>query len=123
MNLTPEQLRHQLHQNPELAFKEFKTTELIISNIRSIEGSARLKIHTPFTTGALVEYKINDDPFLLFRADIDALPIKEQNEIEFKSTNDFMHACGHDVHTSILYSFIIEVLKKNPKQNLLLDSH
>lgn len=119
MNLNPTSLRHILHQNPELAFKEFITTELIINIIKALEESEKIKIHTPFQTGALVEYKVNDDSFLLFRADIDALPIKEENEIEYKSKNEFMHACGHDVHTSILYSFIDEVLKRKPNQNIL----
>jgi len=67
----------------------------------------------------LFEYKVNDAPFILFRADIDALPIKEENDIDFKSTNNYMHACGHDVHTSILYSFLEKVLKKKQDQNIL----
>lgn len=119
MKFSPIQLRHELHKNPEIAFKEFKTTEFIISSVKALPGSEELKIHTPFPTGVLFEYKVNDAPFILFRADIDALPIKEENDIEFKSTNDFMHACGHDVHTSILYSFLEEVLNKKPNQNIL----
>jgi N-acetyldiaminopimelate deacetylase len=119
LTLSPSQLRHKLHQHPELAFQEFKTTELIIESIESLSGSEQLKIHNPFPTGVLLEYKVTDDPFLLFRADIDALPIKEENEIDFKSTNNYMHACGHDVHTSILYSFLIDVLENKPDQNIL----
>jgi len=119
MNISPIQLRHKLHQYPELAFQEFKTTELIISSVKALPGSEELKIHTPFLTGVLFEYKVNDAPFILFRADIDALPIKEENDIEFKSTNNYMHACGHDVHSSILYSFLIEVLEKKPSKNIL----
>jgi N-acetyldiaminopimelate deacetylase len=119
MNLSPIQLRHALHKNPEIAFKEFKTTELIINSIKALSGSEKLKIHTPFPSGALFEYKVNDNPFILFRADIDALPIKEENNIEFKSNNDLMHACGHDVHSSILYSFLIDVLEKKHDQNIL----
>lgn len=119
MNISPIQLRHKIHQYPELSFQEFKTTELIISNVNDLPGSEELEIHTPFPTGVLFEYKVNDGEFLLFRADIDALPIKEQNEVEFKSTNDYMHACGHDVHTSILYSFLEAVLKKKPNRNIL----
>ena len=117
--LTPIQLRHLIHKNPETAFKEFQTTDLIIDSIRSLPHAAVLKFHRPFTTGVLIEYKVNDDQFILIRADIDALPIKEENEIEFKSTNENMHACGHDVHTSTLYSFIEDTLKEKPEQNLL----
>ena len=119
MNLTPIELRHTMHSNPELAFQEYKTTELIINNVKALPGSDKLKIYTPMDTGLLVEYKVNNESFLLFRADIDALPITEENDVQFKSTNEFMHACGHDVHTSILYSFLEEVLNKKPNQNIL----
>lgn len=118
-SLTPIELRHTLHKNPEISFKEFRTTELLISLIRSLRGSDLLKIHTPFPTGLLIEYKMNENPFLLFRADIDALPIMEENDIEFRSANNYMHACGHDIHTSILYSFLSDVLKEKPDQNIL----
>ena len=119
-SLTPIQLRHKLHQNPEIAYKEYETTKMLIQNIKSLPNSDSIKIHTPMDTGLLVEYKVNDGDYLLFRADIDALPIIEENEIEFKSTNEFMHACGHDVHTSILYSFLVDVLEKSIEQNILV---
>ncbi|MGA8265380.1 MAG: amidohydrolase [Ignavibacteriaceae bacterium] len=119
MSLSPIELRHTLHKNPELAFNEVKTSKLLIDNIKGLDNSSKIRIHTPYKTGLLVEHKVNEGNFILFRADIDALPIKEENEIEFKSTNNFMHACGHDVHTSILYSFLSEVLKTNVDQNIL----
>lgn len=119
MSITPIQLRHKLHQYPELAFEEFGTTKMIRQAIQSLENSDKLKIHSPMDTGLLVEHKVNDGDYLLFRADIDALPIKEENDIEFKSTNELMHACGHDVHTSILYSFLLDVLNKKPGHNIL----
>ena len=119
MSLNPVELRHTLHKNPELSFNEIKTTQLLIENIRGLAASDKIKIHTPYKTGLLVEYKVNDGDFILFRADIDALPIKEENDIEFKSTNEFMHACGHDLHTSILYSFLCDVIKKSVNQNIL----
>ena len=118
-SITPVELRHKLHMNPEIAYQEFRTTETIINSISALGGSEALKIHTPFQTGALFEYKVNDDPWILFRADIDALPIREANDIDFKSTNDYMHACGHDIHTSILYALIGDVLKDKPSQNIL----
>lgn len=117
--LTPVELRHLLHRNPEIAYQEFKTTDLIISTIKSLKGSGKLRIHQPLPTGVLFEYKVNEMPFILFRADIDALPIIEENDVSYKSTNDFMHACGHDVHTSILYSLMQEVLLEMPDTNLL----
>lgn len=119
MSLTPIELRHLLHKNPELSFNEFKTTRLIHDNISAFENSHKIKIHTPYKTGLIVEYTVNDGDYILFRADIDALPIKEENQIDFKSTNNFMHACGHDVHISILYSFLQHILQSNIRKNIL----
>ena len=119
MKISPIELRHKLHQNPELAFHEFATTKLLIDSIKAFDPAKKIKIHTPYKTGLLAEYKINSDKYILFRADIDALPIKEKNNITFKSKNDFMHACGHDVHTSILYSFIQFVISNNIQKNIL----
>lgn len=119
MQINPIALRHKLHQNPELSFQEFNTTKLLIESIRNLIDSDKLKIITPYKTGLIVEYKVNDGKYLLFRADIDALPIKEENEIAFKSKNNFMHACGHDVHTAILFSFLQHVLKNKIQKNIL----
>ena len=119
MKLNPVELRHKLHQNPELSFQEFETTKLLISSIKSFKNASKIKIHTPYKTGLLVEYTINSGDYLMFRADIDALPIKEENVIPFKSKNEFMHACGHDVHTSILFGFIQEVLNGKIDKNIL----
>jgi N-acetyldiaminopimelate deacetylase len=118
MIITPVELRHKLHMHPELAFHEFETTKLIRSAVQALDSS-RIKIHTPFPTGVLVEYKVNDGNYFLFRADIDALPVKEENDIEFRSVNNYMHACGHDVHTSILYSFLTDVINRKINKNIL----
>ncbi len=117
--ITPIELRHILHQNPELSFHEIETTKLLTEVISKLPGSSILKIHTPMKTGLLVEYKVNKNNFLLFRADIDALPIIEENQIDFRSQNSNMHACGHDVHASILFSFLEYVLENNIQQNIL----
>ncbi len=119
MKLSPLELRHKLHQNPELSFHEFETTKLLINSIKSLHNSSKIKIYTPYKTGLLVEYSVNSGDYLLFRADIDALPIKEENRIAFKSKNEFMHACGHDVHTSILFSFLQKVLEERFDKNIL----
>jgi len=117
MSLEPVELRHILHKNPELSFNEVNTTKLLHKNIGNF--NADLKIHTPFKTGLLVEYKVNDGDYFLFRADIDALPVKEENEIDFRSNNEFMHACGHDVHTSIMYAFLKQVSENKYDKNIL----
>ena len=114
--LDPVELRHTLHKCPELMFEEFKTTELLIKNI---EGMSSIKLLRPLGTGLIVDYKVNDSGYYLFRADIDALPIKEETGAPFSSTNNLMHACGHDVHTSILYGFLRHVVKSKIKRNIL----
>jgi len=114
--LEPVNLRHILHENPELMFQEFFTTQLLIDNLSELKN---LVIYRPIETGLVVEYKVNDGDYLLFRADIDALPIKENTGVEWSSKNDNMHACGHDVHTSIMYSFIQYVVENKINRNII----
>ncbi|MDR3610416.1 MAG: amidohydrolase [Ignavibacteriaceae bacterium] len=114
--LTPAELRHTLHQFPELMFEEYKTTKILLENI---SGMDNIKILRPLETGLIAEYKVNDGDYYLFRADIDALPIKEETETPFASMNNFMHACGHDVHTSILYGLLWHVVNNKINKNIL----
>jgi N-acetyldiaminopimelate deacetylase len=112
----PIELRHSLHQFPELMFQEHRTTEILI---KSIEGFNNIKILRPLETGLIAEYRVNEGNFYLFRADIDALPITEETGVSFASTNNLMHACGHDVHTSILYGLLRHVVKNKINKNIL----
>lgn len=94
--------RRHLHQNPELSWEEYETTSFIEQELRKIGITA---IQKPLKTGliALVEGKNPDKKCVALRADIDALPILEANNCEYKSTKEgVMHACGHDVHTTCL---------------------
>src|SRR5699024_3716773 len=96
--------RHHLHQYPEVSYNEYKTTEYIYELLSSFEG---IEVSRPSKTGVLGVLKgaksSHDSKVILFRADIDALPIQEETDVEFKSKNDgVMHACGHDCHTSML---------------------
>jgi N-acetyldiaminopimelate deacetylase len=116
MPLSPVDLRHHMHQIPELMFQEFETTNLIL---KSLENFPNIKIHRPIETGLLVEYSVNNGNYLLFRSDIDALPIKEETGVSFASKNNYMHACGHDVHSSILYGFINYIISEKINQNIL----
>lgn len=91
-------IRRKIHQNPELSFSEYKTSELIRSFLK--KNSIRFDILAETGT---IGYIGNGKPCIALRADIDALPIKEETGLDFASTNDgVMHACGHDMHTSIL---------------------
>ncbi len=114
--MTPIELRHKLHQIPELMFQEFETTKLLTDTISKLPV---IKIHHPLETGLLVEYTVNNNGYLLFRADIDALPIIEETGFEFSSKNNCMHACGHDVHSSILYGFMKYVVENKVDRNIL----
>ncbi|MGX9756109.1 M20 metallopeptidase family protein [Clostridioides difficile] len=93
-------IRRQIHRNPELAFKEFETSKLIKKELDKLN----IEYIDVAGTGVLATIKGNNDgrKTILLRADMDALPIKEENDLEFKSTNDNMHACGHDAHVSWL---------------------
>ena len=92
--------RKHLHSYPELSFQEHKTSEYIKdflkkNSIEYTDGYVK--------TGIVAHIKGGnpDEKIIALRADIDALPILEKNEVEYKSQNDgVMHACGHDVHTS-----------------------
>jgi len=110
-------IRKDLHRIPEIAFQEFKTQECILGYLRKFDG---LEIHTFETTGILVEYSYGSGKYQLFRADMDALPISEETGCSFASEHSgFMHACGHDVHMTILLGLIEKVLSEKPEQNIL----
>ncbi len=95
-------IRRHLHAHPELSFEEYNTAEFIASELK--------KYQIPFTAGvvgtgivALIEGKNPAKKVIALRADLDALPITEANNCEYKSQNiGVMHACGHDVHSASL---------------------
>ena len=95
------QIRHHLHQYPELSYKEFETSKYIQQKLKDIG----IDFEVLATTGivGIIKGKNPDNKVIALRADIDALPIKEQNEVAYRSKNEgVMHACGHDVHTTCL---------------------
>ena len=95
-------IRHHLHSNPELSFQEFETSKYVKIALENIGIS---KIEHKANTGlvALIEGKNPTQKTIALRADMDALPINEINNVAYKSKNEgIMHACGHDVHTSCL---------------------
>lgn len=93
--------RRHLHANPELSYKEFNTSQYIAKQLESY-GLVPRQVAT---TGLVLEIagKNPTKGMVALRADIDALPIEEENEVPYKSkVPGVMHACGHDVHTSSL---------------------
>ena len=94
------EIRKHLHQHPELSFEENKTADFVFSTLQSIG------LHPERMAKTGVVAMINDGhsgPVIALRADLDALPIQEMNDVPYKSLNNgVMHACGHDVHTASL---------------------
>jgi N-acetyldiaminopimelate deacetylase len=87
--------------------------------VENISRLNNIDLFRPLETGLVAEYRVNDGGYILFRADIDALPIKEETGISFSSKNGCMHACGHDVHTSILYGLLRYVVENKINKNIL----
>src|ERR1035437_8368691 len=96
------EIRRHLHAHPELSFEEFSTSDYIASKLK--------QYNIPFKQGivktgivALIEGNNPSKKVIALRADMDALPIIETNDVEYKSQSDgVMHACGHDVHSAAL---------------------
>ncbi|TCL07263.1 M20 peptidase aminoacylase family protein [Sodalis ligni] len=92
--------RRELHTHPELSNQEFATTEKITRWLQ--EAGIRI-LPLGLTTGVVAEIGPATGPIIALRADIDALPIQEISGVPFSSHHDgVMHACGHDVHTSVM---------------------
>ncbi|RKR13194.1 amidohydrolase [Maribacter vaceletii] len=111
--------RRDIHENPELSNREFKTAEKIAKHLKSLGIDVQTKVAHTGVVGILKGKK--EGKVVALRADIDALPVTERNDLPFKSkvTSTFlgekvgvMHACGHDTHTAILMG-VAEILAKN----------
>ncbi|MHC2990869.1 N-acyl-L-amino acid amidohydrolase [Pontibacter sp. HJ8] len=94
-------IRRHIHANPELSFEEYNTA----AYVEQVLQSYGLETTRVAETGvvALIKGRNADRKTIALRADLDALPIVEQNQVEYKSRKEgVMHACGHDVHTASL---------------------
>ncbi|MBY0492419.1 MAG: amidohydrolase [Gemmatimonadaceae bacterium] len=93
--------RRHLHMHPEVAFHEVETSRFIAETLSAIPG---LIVTRPTATSVLAVLATGrPGPTVAVRADIDALPILEENDVSYRSTRDgAMHACGHDGHTAIV---------------------
>ena len=114
--------RRHFHENPELGNREFKTAAYIEKHLRKLGLEVQTGVGITGVVGILKGGK--PGKVLGLRADIDALPVTERNDLPFKSkvvteflgeTTGVMHACGHDTHTAILMG-VAEVLAKNKDQ-------
>lgn len=95
------EVRHHLHSHPELSFEEYNTSEFIQDKLKMWGIPFQVMAKTGVV--GLIKGKNPGSKIIALRADMDALPILEENNISYKSKNDgVMHACGHDVHTTCL---------------------
>lgn len=101
------EIRQYLHKHPELSFHENETSKYI-SDVLTLNGIAYKKGMAKTGITGIIEGKNPRKKCIALRADMDALPIEEKNDIPFKSINNgVMHACGHDAHTASLLGVIL----------------
>ena len=113
MPLKLKEIRQYLHQHPELSNQEFETIQFIENLIKPLNPDRIIRI------GELSRVYVFDSgkpgPTIIFRADIDALPIQEKNNISYQSKNEGVaHLCGHDGHSTILIGLARRIAENRP---------
>ena len=109
--ITAIEFRRELHRHPELSFEEVQTAKYIEQALTEA-GISHSRIAE---TGVLakIEGKGDLSRAIVLRADIDALPVEEHNDLEYASENKgVMHACGHDIHAAVLYGVLLRLAEK-----------
>src|SRR5690554_7626734 len=107
--------RRHLHRFPELSFQEVQTSAFIAGKLREWGIPFQENIGGYGVVG-MIEGEYGAGPTIALRGDMDALPIQEENDVEYASVHDgVMHACGHDVHSSSLLgtAFVLSRMKAN----------
>lgn len=113
-------LRHELHKNPELSGVEFETAEYIATSVRKLSPDD-LKTKVGGCGVAAIFDGENDGPSVLFRAELDALPIEEINNFSHKSQNKGVsHKCGHDGHMTIMMGLAKKVSQNRPAKGRVI---
>ena len=105
--------REHLHKYPELSYQEFNTMQFVSDTLTQLGIEHKTSVGETGVVALIYGNKNTpNQPCIGLRADLDALPIREENQVDYKSTVDgVMHACGHDVHTSILLG-VAEILNE-----------
>jgi amidohydrolase len=94
--------RRHFHRYPELSFQEKETAAFVANQLNKLPGM-KVKTGVGYPTAVIGELSTGSGPVIAVRADMDALPIQEENSARYCSTTEgVMHACGHDAHTAIL---------------------
>lgn len=111
--------RREIHKEPELGFEEYETAKKIVNVLENTELKLRTEVAK---TGVVADLHVDDNlPTLALRADMDALPIQEQSEMDYVSQKEgVMHACGHDGHVAILLgtAVILDEFRKGLNANV-----
>jgi amidohydrolase len=109
------QIRRHLHRHPELSGEEFSTTDYLSKQLTSARVPHRLATGKCGIITDIVESPDNGAPVVAMRADIDALPIKEESDVPYRSgRSGVMHACGHDAHSAILLGTTLALYRSRP---------
>lgn len=113
-------LRRDLHQNPELSFKEEQTSFRLFNELKSLNVDS---VERVAGTGVVARIKGHDRkaPVVALRGDIDALPIQENTGLKFASKNPgVMHACGHDIHATWIVAAAYSLMQKRAAGDVVL---
>ncbi|ARD85521.1 N-acyl-L-amino acid amidohydrolase [Ferroplasma acidiphilum] len=107
-------MREYFHENPELSFKEFKTADRLEKELRDMGLNPKRITET----GIIADIKGKGKKTVAIRADIDALPVTEENKVDYVSKNKgVMHACGHDTHMAMLLGAAKMLIAEKEKLN------
>ena len=113
-------IRRDLHQIPELSKKEYKTKEYIKEFLKNSKG----KLIEVNETGLILIYDFKKEKSIAFRCEEDALPLREENDVFYKSKHEgISHACGHDGHMAMILAlskYIDENILDYPKNIILV---
>ncbi len=116
------ELRRHIHMNPELGYEEEETSKLVAKKLQELGIDIKTNVAKWGVIG-LIKGKAGDGKTIGIRADMDALPLQEENNVPYKSKKDgIMHACGHDAHTAMLLGIakILVKMKDKMKGNVKL---
>src|SRR5271165_2389569 len=109
------QIRRHLHRHPELSGQEFSTTDYLSKQLTAARVPHRVATGKCGIITDVIESPDSGAPIVAMRADIDALPIKEENEVPYHSRRSgVMHACGHDAHSAILLGTTLALYRARP---------
>ncbi len=106
--------RRYFHMYPELGYDTYKTAEYIYNELKNIGYEPQYILNK---TAVIAKLNLNKSKTIAFRSDMDALAIKEINNLEYCSTNNYMHACGHDAHMAMLLGVAKQAYEDQDKIN------